>query len=63
MGVTQLWDLLAPVGRRINIEAIQNKRLAIGEIPCRLNRRAACKAVLNPHRCLDLAVPVHSGHA
>lgn len=31
MGVQGLWTLLEPVGRRINIEAIQNKRLAVGE--------------------------------
>lgn len=26
-----MWTLLEPVGRRVNIEAIANKRLAIGE--------------------------------
>lgn len=31
MGVSGLWTLLEPVGRRVNIEAIQNKRLAVGE--------------------------------
>ena len=30
MGVHSLWSLLEPVGRRVNIEAIQNKRLAVG---------------------------------
>ena len=30
MGVTGLWPLLEPVGRRINVEALSNKRLAIG---------------------------------
>jgi DNA excision repair protein ERCC-5 len=30
MGVQGLWTLLEPVGRRVNIEAIANKRLAIG---------------------------------
>lgn len=30
MGVHGLWPLLEPVGRRINIEAITNKRLAVG---------------------------------
>ena len=33
MGVTGLWPLLEPVGRRISIEALQNKWLAIGECP------------------------------
>ena len=31
MGVTGLWQLLEPVGRRVNIEALTNKRLAVGE--------------------------------
>lgn len=31
MGVHALWSLLEPVGRRVNIEAISNKRLAVGE--------------------------------
>lgn len=30
MGVTGLWQLLEPVGRRVNIETLTNKRLAIG---------------------------------
>ena len=32
MGVQGLWVLLEPVGRRVNIEALTNKRLAIGEL-------------------------------
>lgn len=31
MGVKGLWTLLEPVGRRIDIEAISNKRLAVGK--------------------------------
>ncbi len=31
MGVHGLWQLLEPVGRRVNIEAIANKRLAVGK--------------------------------
>lgn len=30
MGVHGLWPLLEPVGRRIDIQAISNKRLAVG---------------------------------
>ena len=30
MGVQSLWQLLEPVGRRVNIEAIANKKLAVG---------------------------------
>lgn len=30
MGVQGLWPLLEPVGRRVNIEALTNKRLAVG---------------------------------
>eukprot|EP00891_Asterochloris_glomerata_P008709 jgi/Astpho2/8709/gw1.00128.118.1_t len=29
MGVHQLWSLLEPVGRRVNIEALRNKKLAV----------------------------------
>ena len=32
MGVTGLWTLLEPVGRRINIEAISGKSLAVGAL-------------------------------
>ncbi len=31
MGVHQLWSLLEPVGRRVNIEALRNKKLAVGK--------------------------------
>jgi DNA excision repair protein ERCC-5 len=31
MGVHGLWTLLEPVGRRIDIQAIANKRLAVGK--------------------------------
>ena len=31
MGVHGLWDLLAPVGRRVSVETLAGKRLAIGE--------------------------------
>ena len=34
MGVKSLWQLLEPVGKRINIEALQGKKLAVGELPC-----------------------------
>lgn len=42
MGVKGLWNLLEPVGRRINIEAIANKRLAIGE--CMIEYGPLCRA-------------------
>ncbi len=32
MGVHSLWSLLEPCGRRINVEAIGNKLLAVGEL-------------------------------
>lgn len=32
MGVKKLWDLLEPCGRRISIEALTGKRLAVGEV-------------------------------
>jgi DNA excision repair protein ERCC-5 len=31
MGVQGLWELLAPVGRRVSVETLANKRLAIGK--------------------------------
>lgn len=31
MGVQGLWTLLEPVGRRVNIEALCHKLLAVGE--------------------------------
>lgn len=31
MGVQGLWPLLEPVGRRVNIDALANKKLAVGE--------------------------------
>ena len=34
MGVQGLWVLLEPVGRRVNIEALTNKCLAVGEASC-----------------------------
>jgi hypothetical protein len=30
MGVTRLWDLLAPAGRKAYLESLSQKRLAIG---------------------------------
>ncbi len=30
MGVKGLWELLEPVGRRVNIETLTHKRLAVG---------------------------------
>jgi hypothetical protein len=30
MGVQGLWTLIEPCGRRVNIEALTNKRLAVG---------------------------------
>lgn len=41
MGVTGLWTLLEPVGRRINIEALRNKRMAVGEPPQRWHAEAS----------------------
>ena len=34
MGVKSLWQLLEPVGKRINIEALQGKKLAVGALLC-----------------------------
>lgn len=32
MGVTGLWPLLEPVGRRVSIQTLANKRLAVGAL-------------------------------
>lgn len=32
MGVQGLWDLLAPVGRRVSVETLAGKKLAIGNL-------------------------------
>lgn len=64
MGVHSLWTLLEPVGRRVNIEAIQNKRLAVGKLCIQyLNTLSSAMHDCSPRRCLHLAVPVHEGHA
>ena len=43
MGVQGLWPLLEPVGRRIKIEALANKTLAVGKLlhimTCRITDR------------------------
>lgn len=33
MGVQGLWELLAPVGRRVSVEALANKTVAVGACP------------------------------
>ena len=67
MGVQGLWTLLEPVGRRVNIEAIANKRLAVGrQGPTTLIRwGSAWLLKMLPHVCrrFNMAVPVHEGHA
>ena len=51
MGVQGLWTLLEPCGRRINIEAISNKKLAVGgwchAHACTLLEQRAC--IHRPH--------------
>lgn len=53
MGVQGLWPLLEPVGRRVNIEALTNKRLAVGVL-CRTFRFLAvlvCAVMHKPVIC------------
>jgi DNA excision repair protein ERCC-5 len=54
MGVKDLWQLLEPVGRRVNIETLTNKRLAIGARP-RATRAVPLQPLAPAGRC--------SGHA
>ena len=48
MGVTGLWALLEPVGRRISIESLAQKRLAVGEGRVHLGGGAAAQCVRDP---------------
>lgn len=51
MGVHGLWPLLEPVGRRVNIEALTNKKLAVGEekvFISKIHTILSLKARLNP---------------
>lgn len=34
MGVSKLWNLLSPAGRKIYLESLQGKKLAIGIFQC-----------------------------
>ena len=43
MGVQGLWSLLEPVGRRIQIEALSNKVVAVGRCP------VVCNIRVKPH--------------
>lgn len=61
MGVQGLWTLLEPVGRRINIEALANKRLAVGTSSvCSCMRQAI---TITRDRRFHLAHPVYQSHA
>ena len=68
MGVSGLWPLLEPVGRRVNIEALTNKRLAVGRCsPSRSRKERLTQqlTLLFMDRCrrVDMARPVHQSHA
>jgi hypothetical protein len=79
MGVKDLWQLLEPVGRRINIEALTNKQLAVGArlLPLLLYRARGIPPrsklyflegdpELSPdvtRRRINMASSIHQGHA
>jgi hypothetical protein len=44
MGVQSLWTLLEPCGRRVNIEALTNKKLAVGWHPSPTLLHMICSA-------------------
>lgn len=50
MGVQGLWPLLEPVGRRVNIEALTNKRLAVGWSQSQLLMLANIRNFSVPHK-------------
>ena len=55
MGVQGLWPLLEPVGRRVNIEALTNKRLAVGaSATCRCFPKAFLDAMSETERAGSL---------
>ena len=55
MGVQGLWPLLEPVGRRVNIEALTNKRLAVGAgATCRCFPKALLDAMSETERAGSL---------
>ena len=49
MGVKDLWQLLEPVGRRVNIETLTNKRLAIGALSEGHSSSAATARLVHRH--------------
>lgn len=73
MGVSGLWTLLEPVGRRVNIETLTNKRLAIGECcVCPCTHTFGTLECLEDAwqqqdrlicRCINMAAPVLGGYA
>ena len=71
MGVQGLWPLLEPVGRRVNIEALTNKRLAVGVSQSQLSVFADFRNFSILHKAFDLprcrrfhmARPIHQGDA
>ena len=70
MGVQGLWSLLEPVGRRVNIEALTNKRLAVGAgATCRCFSKALSDAMSDTERAdrycrrVHMACPVHQSDA
>lgn len=72
MGVSGLWTLLEPCGRRIDIKALRGKRLAIGTFilksmyDIRFDKRdgGSLDGVVCGHcRCFWLDIPFHQGNA
>ena len=54
MGVTGLWPLLEPVGRRVNIETLAGKKVAIGEFFVRRRLDRISGAALHVRAALSL---------
>lgn len=68
MGVQGLWELLAPVGRRVSVETLAGKKLAIGNnyslpILTLILLHSHCKFELHAflHRCQHMDGAVHEG--
>lgn len=59
MGVQGLWPLLEPVGRRVNIEALTNKRLAVGDSRLLFSINDAVSGSANTNNSSNLSCPLH----
>ena len=73
MGVTNLWALLEPCGRRIDVQALRGKRVAVGEYKQRAPIINNYNNILGDIilifrrkiycRCLGMDIQIHQSYA